>query len=103
MDNGNVNSLIELVKKKLNITWEDEDTNQQINFIIEDSIHAIDHKLGIKNSECDYSKPGQERLLFENYCMYEWNNCLNEFDANYSNEIFQLRARWEVYYATKEE
>ncbi|WP_415990624.1 hypothetical protein [Intestinibacter bartlettii] len=89
-----MNSLFQLVKDKLVITWSDEDTDRKINNLIEDAEIALNHKLGVN---LDYSKPGQERRLFLNYCMYMYNNCENEFDSNYINEIYQLRHKYEVF------
>lgn len=85
--------LLEDLKRKLNITWEDEDTNFRLVEIIEDAKIILNHKLG---GSIDYSQNGIEHSLFLNYCMYSWNNCTNEFDKNYMNEIYQVRAINEV-------
>lgn len=85
--------LTKLVKGKLNITWSDEDTDTKVTTIIEDAIPTLDHKLGGKG---DYCSPGQERSLFLNYCLYAWNDCINEFDINYKHEIYQVRFKNEV-------
>ena len=83
-----------IVKQKCNITWEDKETNQRIEEIIEDAIIIVKDKIGAK--EIDFSIPGKERNLFKNYCFYEWNNKVSEFDNNYENEILQLRQKYEV-------
>ena len=85
--------LFQLVKDKLVITWSDKDTDRKIKDLIEDAKLALNHKLGIK---LDYSVAGQERRLFLNYCLYMYNNCENEFDNNYLNEIYQIRHKYEV-------
>lgn len=85
--------LLDSLKSKLNITWDDEDTNNKILDMIEDAKSILDYKLG---ADIDYSKHGMEHRLFLNYCLYEWNDCVNEFDTNYLNEIYQLRAKYEV-------
>ena len=87
------NKLLDSVKRKLNITWEDNYTELKVKDIIEDAKIALNHKLG---SDIDYSKPGMERNLFMNYCLYSWNDCLDEFDKKYMNEIYQIRAIYEV-------
>lgn len=84
------------VKRKLNITWEDEDTTARIEEIIESAIPDMLHKLGITDSEYDFSISGAENLLFLAYCFYEWNHCLNEFETNYASMIAQVRQRHEV-------
>jgi hypothetical protein len=90
--------LLAQVKRKLNITWDDDDTNKRIEEIIDSAIPTLKHKLGIFESDFDFSDSGMENILFKNYCLYEWNHCVNEFDSNYSNEIAQIRAKWEVKY-----
>ena len=91
------------VKRKLNITWTDEDTNSRVEEIIQSAIPALLHKLGIADPDFDFSAPGMENDLFKSYCLYEWNHCLNEFDENYANNIAQVRAIHEVEYFVSEE
>jgi len=91
------------VKRKLNITWSDEDTDSRVEEIILSAIPALIHKLGIADPDFDFSVHGMENSLFLAYCFYEWNHCLNEFDENYANNIAQVRAIHEVdYYAVEE-
>ena len=84
-------TLFAQVKLKLNITWSDEDTDSLVEDIINSAIPIMLHKLGITDENFDFSKPGAENNLFRAYCLYEFNHCANEFDANYSNEIAQTR------------
>ena len=84
------------VKRKLNITWNDEDTNNRIADIIQSAIPTLKHKLGIVDPDFDFSEYGDENILFTAYCLYEFNHCANEFDDNYSNMIAQVRAKYEV-------
>lgn len=90
--------LLEQVKRKLNVTWDDDDTNSRIVEIIKNAIPSLKHKLGIFNKDFDFSAEGIENTLFINYCLYEWNHCSNEFDDNYANDIAQTRAIWAVKY-----
>lgn len=90
--------LFEQVKRKLNITWEDSDTNDRITDIIESAIPTLKHKLGIVDDDFDFGVRGAENTLFLAYCLYEWNHCVNEFDDNYYNEIAQIQAKWSVKY-----
>ena len=93
-----MDKLIEQVKRKLNITWEDDDTTSRIEEIIASAIPTLKHKLGIFEADFDFSVAGAENTLFINYCLYEWNHCLNEFDGNYANDIAQVQAIWAVKY-----
>lgn len=90
--------LIEQVKRKCNITWNDDDTNTRITDIMTAAIPILIHKLGIADPDFDFSVAGAENTLFVNYCFYEFNHCVNEFDDNYKNEIAQTRARHRVEY-----
>ena len=92
------------VRRKLNITWNDEDTDSRVEEIILSAIPIMISKLGIADPDFDFSTPGRENDLFKAYCLYEWNHCANEFDANYSNDIGQVREKHEVdYYRSKSE
>ncbi|MGL5149908.1 MAG: hypothetical protein ACRC7N_04940 [Clostridium sp.] len=86
--------ILEKLKRKLSITWDDDDTNKRLEEIIEDAKPILEHKIGA--SGIDFEKPGIERNLFLNYCMYAWNNCSNEFDKNYIRDIVELRTIYEV-------
>ncbi len=94
--------LLTQVKRKLNITWEDDSTTARLEEIIASAIPTLKHKLGIFEADYDFSIKGTENMLFNNYCLYEWNHCVNEFDDNYHNEIAQVQAQWAVKYAEKE-
>lgn len=96
-------ALIDQVKRKLNITWSDEDTDARLNDIIASVEPALKFKLGITDAEFDFSVGGQENALFLALCLYEFNHSANEFDANYANEIAQCRARHEVAYHLAQE
>lgn len=86
------------VKRKLNITWEDDETTARIEEIMESAIPDLKHRLGITDSEFDFSVAGDENTLFKNYCLYEWNHALSEFFDNYSDMIAQVKARNDVAY-----
>lgn len=91
--------LLELAKRKLNITWDDADTDARLEEIIADGEVELTDKIGIateNGEQFDFSKPGQERKLLLAYCLYGWNNALDDFDANYASDILQARERWEV-------
>lgn len=85
--------LLEVLKNELYITWDDNDTNKKLIRIISNAIPTMNFKLG---AEINYTTPGMEQNLFINYCVYVYNNCVNEFDQNYFNEIMQIRTKWEI-------
>ena len=89
-------NLKQQVKRKLNITWQDEDTDARVADIMESASVHLRHELGITDINFDFSAPGIENLLFKNYCFYEWNHALNEFEENYRSLIMDARAKYEV-------
>lgn len=96
--------LIQQVRRKLNITWEEAETSARVNDIISSAIPDLIHRLGITDPDFDFSVAGAENTLFLAYCLYEWNHCANEFDENYSRMIATVRAKYEVrHYVESEE
>jgi hypothetical protein len=88
--------LTEQVKRKLNITWEDEVTNARVADIMGSVDPYLRHKLGV-SGEFDFSNPGTERDLYLSCCLYEWNHIpRDEWEENYKRTIADVRARYEV-------
>lgn len=87
--------MLEKLKQKLNITWDDEKTNRKLESILEDAVIVMNHKLG---AEIDYSAPAEAigRSLLLNYCMYVWNDCQEDFNNAYKEEILLARAFYGV-------
>jgi hypothetical protein len=89
-------TLLKQVKRKLNITWDDPDTNDRVQDLIESAEIDLKHKLGITAADFDFSEPGTENLLFLAFCLYEWNHASHEFDVNYARMIAQVQEKNEV-------
>ena len=87
------NKLLKPVKRRLKITWKNEDTEEELIDMIEDADAYMDYLLG---AEIDYSAPGIFRKLFLNYCMYSYNHCEDEFEDAYRKDILKCRAAAEV-------
>lgn len=89
--------LLEQVKGKLRITWEDAATDARIQNVIMPSAEAdLRDLLGIDVEGFDFGEPGQENILFLAHCYYEWNDALDEFEGNYGPQIARCRERWMV-------
>ena len=88
-------TLTALVKRKLDITWSDDDTDARVADIIAVAEPTMRHKLGLP-AGFDFTAPGQERALLLSWCLYEWNQAAAEFDTNYLNDILQVRQKWAV-------
>ena len=84
------------VKRKLNITWEDAETNARVDDIMSSVDPYLRHKLGV-SAELDFSAPGPERDLFLSCCLYEWNHIpRDEWEENHKYTIANVRAQYEV-------
>lgn len=97
--------LVQQVKRKLNITWEDDETEARVHEIMEDVGPWLIHKLGITDPKYDFSAPGTERNLFLACCLYEWNHIpRDEFEENYKHTIKNVQDQNDVahYLKTKE-
>lgn len=97
-------NLIPYAKRICNITWSDEDTDARITSVVENAVVSLHHKLGMPGEPTPgiFEAPGMERVLFENYCLYSWNNMPEEFEVNYRRDILTVRHRYEVEAANSE-
>ena len=96
-------ALIDQVKRKLNITWVDEDTDRRVQDIMESASPILRHRLGIADQSFSFEEPGFENMLFLTLCLYEWNHAANEFWNNYADDIANCQAMHDVaYYKAKE-
>ena len=86
-------TLIELLRNELYITWEDDETEVKLQRIVKNGIKAMNYKLG---GEINYNEAGLEQELLLAYCVYIYNGCGNEFDKAYQNDIMILRHKYEV-------
>ena len=91
--------LLDQVKRKLRITWDDPDTDERLEGDIIPSAEAdIRFKVGIPDSvEFDFAEPGIEHRLLLAHCYYQWTDADDdEFADNYSGDIAVARQKWEV-------
>ena len=89
-------ALVFLVKRKLNITWEDATTDARVDDIMADVTPYLEHKLGVAPGY-DFSAPGTERVLYLSCCLYEWDHIpRDEWEANYARTIANVRDKHRV-------
>lgn len=90
--------LIEIARRACRITWNDSETDDRIKTIVENAVPHLHHKFGMPGEPSTgiFEKPGTERMLFENYCLYCWNNVPDEFEKNYLRDILTVRHKYEV-------
>ena len=86
-------TLLQILRNELYITWSNEETDMKLQRIILNAIPTMNYKLG---ASLDYSEDGIEQNLFINYCVYVYNGCANEFDEHYFNELMQVRMKYMV-------
>lgn len=85
-----------LVRRKLNITWNDPTTDARVHDIMDDVTPYLEHKLGV-GAGYDFTAPGTERSLYLSCCLYEWDHIpRDEWEANYARTIANVQARHTV-------
>ena len=93
---NNIAVLTEKLKAKLAITWEDTELDTRLKDIISSAIPDLIEILGITDEKFDFEEAGIENTLLINYCFYEFNNALADFEDNYSEAISRCRKQWEI-------
>ena len=85
------------VRNICKITWNDGETDDRVSSIAENAVAHIHDLLGMPGepAEADFLKPGTVRILFENYCLYCWNEVPDEFEKNYLRDILKARRKYE--------
>ena len=88
--------LVDAVKRKLRITYEDADVNARVDDIMAQADAALRRTLGIDDEAFTFETPGTEQFLYLAFCFYEWNDAGDDFGANYAEKIAQCRDKWLV-------
>lgn len=85
--------LLKAVKNYLDITWEDNASDEKLIGIIDRGKKYLNNVAGY---ELDYSVEDKPRELLFDYCRYVRSNALNEFQTNYLHELLSLQMSQEV-------
>ena len=80
--------LLDDVKNYLNITWEDEATDQKIGGLIASRMVYLDAKYG---STADYTADGMPRTLLMEYVRYARDSALDVFESNYLSMLLGMQ------------
>lgn len=98
-------TLLDQVKSKLHVTWDDEDSNARIESdIMPTAEQELRSLLGIHDDAFSFVDPGTEHLLYLNYCYYEWHDAADDFEEHYASKIARCREKWMVkQYAEEQE
>lgn len=87
--------LLDAVRNYLNITWDDEAEEQKLLGIIQRGMRYLDSVAG---AELDYEEEDSPRQLLFDFCFYARSYALEEYRANYLDELLALQIRQEVEY-----
>lgn len=76
------------VKNYLNITWDDDATDQKISGIVAAGIYYINSKAGKEN---DYTKDGMPRTILFEFARYMRDDALDVFENNYRSLLLAMQ------------
>nr|DAF59944.1 MAG TPA: Head Tail Connector Protein [Siphoviridae sp. ctGz830] len=80
--------MLEEIKNYLNITWEDEDIDNKLKSLIEQSKQSIKNLMG---ADIDFTKNLEMKELLFNRVRYAYNNAIEYFESNFAHEILRLQ------------
>ena len=84
---------LEEQKRNLNVTWDDQYTNDRIIDTYGAAMALIQDYAG---PEVDLKSDEMAKQLLKDCQRYIWNDCLDEFERRYSSHIIALRNRYKV-------
>ena len=80
------------VRRKLNITWEDEGTYGRVTDVIASVSPTLALRCGLDQSH-EFAEGEPEWQLFLNACLYEFSDALDDFFVNYNFELMEAHLR----------
>lgn len=80
--------LLDDIKNYLDITWDDEATNQKISGLIASGVVYLNNKNG---AEADYTADGAARTLLFDYVRYARDSALDVFENNFKSQILAMQ------------
>lgn len=88
MDQATRQSLLADVRNVLDVTWEDEHTDNRLLIFLDAGAAYLDDKLGAAG---DYLSPGYPRSLLFEYVRYARDEALDVFENNYLSLILAMQ------------
>lgn len=79
------------VRRKLNVTWTDADTDARLHDVVETVSPRLASLLGYESDYEFTSADGIAWGLFLNGCLYEFSDAWDDFTTNYADEILSAR------------
>ncbi len=80
------------VRRKLNVTWESAETDGRIKDAIQSASATLAARLGYEQGRAFTPNDGPAWGLFLNAVLYEFSDALDDFWANYAEELRACRA-----------
>lgn len=92
-------SVLDAVRRKLNVTWDDDTTEYRITDVVAAVSPALALRCGLEITH-EFAPGEPEWMLFLNACLYEYSDALDDFWGNYALEIgaAHLRNATEEFY-----
>lgn len=85
-------SVLDAVRRKLNVTWDDDTTEYRIADVVAAVSPALALRCGLDQSH-EFAAGEPEWALFLNACLYEFSDALDDFWGNYAAEIGEAHMR----------
>lgn len=97
--------LVQMARRICRITWNDQETDERVISIAENAAAHLHDLFGIPGEVSPevFLKPGTIKMLYENYCLYCWNNMPEEFEPNYRSDILKVQRKYKVEAAKSED
>ena len=80
--------LLDEIKNDLDVTWDDEATNQKYRGLIASGMVYLNKKAG---EELDYTQDGDGRTLLREYVRYGRDEALDVFENNYLHLLLAMQ------------
>lgn len=79
------------VKRKLNVTWSDEDTDARLEDVVATVSPRLSSLLGYSANHVFDEMDGSSWGLFLNACLYEFSDAWDDFEHNFADVILSTR------------
>lgn len=94
MTEQQLNELLSAVKGYLNITWDDQSTNDNLKRYLKSGEAYLNYKVfGGNSKQIDFTNDEIAKQLLFDYVRYANNYSLELFEQNFGNEVFNLQLR----------
>lgn len=94
MDITVIEQLLPQVKTYLHITWQDENTDNNLRGFINRGMARLTEIAGVPS--LDFTAEDQPKMLLLDYCRYANSQALEMFEKNFSSELLSLHIKGQV-------